>query len=218
MHPKRYAEPVREPGGLGEELSQASRSAHLPCSLLRADHRSGQGSSRRTPRARRQPATLRDASFVQFKKRSRRPRRADDTGTSPVLPMDEQQAEEQSPIERMVEAYREYRAAIEEEILDRVKQTSPRFFEQLVVDLLLAMGYGGSRADAGRAVGQSGDGGIDGIINEDRLGLDVIDLQAKKMGICGRPPRNPEVRRRPAWPAGRKGCVRHDFELHQGRA
>ena len=57
---------------------------------------------------------------------------------------------------------------------------SPEFFERLVVNLLVAMGYGGSRADAGRAVGKSGDGGIDGIIKEDRLGLDVVYLQAKR--------------------------------------
>ena len=65
---------------------------------------------------------------------------------------------------------------------------SPAFFEQLVVDLLVAMGYGGSRADAGKAIGQSGDEGIDGIIKEDRLGLDIVYLQAKKwQNPVGRP-------------------------------
>lgn len=65
---------------------------------------------------------------------------------------------------------------------------SPTFFEQVVVDLLVKMGYGGSRIDAGQAVGRSGDGGIDGIINEDRLGLDVIYIQAKRWeGTVGRP-------------------------------
>lgn len=57
---------------------------------------------------------------------------------------------------------------------------SPRFFEYLVIDLLLAMGYGGSRTEAGEVVGRSSDGGIDGIIKEDRLGLDVIYVQAKR--------------------------------------
>jgi len=61
-----------------------------------------------------------------------------------------------------------------------VKNSSPAFFERLVIDLLITMGYGGSRKEAGQAVGKSGDGGIDGIINEDKLGLDVIYLQAKK--------------------------------------
>jgi restriction system protein len=74
------------------------------------------------------------------------------------------------------------------ELLQVVKQSSPEFFERLVVDLLLALGYGGSRIDAGRTVGKSGDGGIDGIINEDRLGLDVIYIQAKRWeGVVGRP-------------------------------
>ncbi|MEI7996127.1 MAG: restriction endonuclease, partial [Methylococcaceae bacterium] len=62
------------------------------------------------------------------------------------------------------------------------------FFERLVVDLLVKMGYGGNRQDAGRALGKSGDGGIDGIINEDQLGLDVIYIQAKRWeGVVGRP-------------------------------
>ena len=64
-----------------------------------------------------------------------------------------------------------------------MKIASPAFFERLVVDLLVKMGYGGSRSDAGRAVGKSGDGGIDGIINEDRLGLDVVYIQAKRWSV-----------------------------------
>jgi restriction system protein len=64
----------------------------------------------------------------------------------------------------------------------------PGFFEKLVVELLVAMGYGGSRQDAGRTVGKAGDGGIDGVINEDRLGLDVIYVPAKRWdGTVGRP-------------------------------
>ena len=67
-------------------------------------------------------------------------------------------------------------------------QSPPTFFEQLVVDLIIAMGYGGSRKDAGEAVGRSGDGGIDGIIKEDRLGLDAVYLQAKRWdGPVSRP-------------------------------
>jgi restriction system protein len=65
---------------------------------------------------------------------------------------------------------------------------APAFFERLVIDLLIAMGYGGSRQDAGRAIGRSGDEGIDGIIKEDRLGLDVIYVQAKRWdATVGRP-------------------------------
>lgn len=66
------------------------------------------------------------------------------------------------------------------ELIDTIKKCDPTFFENLVVQLMLAMGYGGSRQEAGRAVGRSGDGGIDGIISEDRLGLDAIYLQAKR--------------------------------------
>jgi restriction system protein len=73
-------------------------------------------------------------------------------------------------------------------LLENVKACSPKFFEQLVVELLVKMGYGGSQRDAARAVGQSGDGGIDGIIDEDRLGLDTIYIQAKRWeGPVGRP-------------------------------
>ncbi|UKP00156.1 restriction endonuclease [Nostoc sp. UHCC 0870] len=66
------------------------------------------------------------------------------------------------------------------DLLQTIKTSSPAFFEKLVVDLLVKMGYGGTRKDAGKTVGRSGDGGIDGIINEDRLGLDVIYIQAKR--------------------------------------
>ena len=76
----------------------------------------------------------------------------------------------------------------EAELLQQVQDASPAFFERLVVELLVKMGYGGSRQDAGRAIGRSGDGGIDGIINEDRLGLDVIYVQAKRWDTTvGRP-------------------------------
>lgn len=74
------------------------------------------------------------------------------------------------------------------DVLDKIKSCSPAFFETLVVDVLVKMGYGGSRKDAGQAIGQSGDEGIDGIINEDRLGLDVIYIQAKRWeGNVSRP-------------------------------
>ena len=66
------------------------------------------------------------------------------------------------------------------ELLEKIKNNSDRFFERLVLDLLIKMGYGGSREDAARAVGGSGDKGIDGIINQDRLGLDVVYIQAKR--------------------------------------
>lgn len=96
----------------------------------------------------------------------------------------EEQSEEsdttQTPQELLEYGYQKIKKDLAQELLISVKQSSPQFFEKLVVELLLAMGYGGSRKDAGQAVGQSGDGGIDGIIKEDKLGLDVIYLQAKR--------------------------------------
>ena len=86
------------------------------------------------------------------------------------------------------EAYGTLQRTLAEDILETVKQASPDFFERLVVDLLVSMGYGGSRREAGEAVGRSGDEGIDGIVKEDRLGLDVIYLQAKRWETSvGRP-------------------------------
>lgn len=76
--------------------------------------------------------------------------------------------------------YQRIQAELAAELLQKIKDNTPAFFEKLVIDLLVKMGYGGSREDAGRAVGGSGDGGIDGIINEDRLGLDVVYIQAKQ--------------------------------------
>lgn len=99
-----------------------------------------------------------------------------------------QNAEEETPQDTLERVYVELGRQLAEEVIDRVKQSPPAFFERLVVDLLLAMGYGGSREDAGRTIGKSGDGGIDGVINEDRLGLDVIYIQAKRWeGSVGRP-------------------------------
>lgn len=94
-----------------------------------------------------------------------------------VKPQDE---ETQTPEEQIEAAYAQIRTELASEVLTKVKSASPAFFERLVVDLLVKMGYGGSRIDAGRAIGKSGDGGIDGIINEDRLGLDVVYIQAKR--------------------------------------
>ena len=75
--------------------------------------------------------------------------------------------------------YQQIREKIAEDLLQEIKANSPAFFENLVIDLLVKMGYGGSREDA-QTVGRSGDGGIDGIINQDRLGLDVVYVQAKR--------------------------------------
>jgi len=99
-----------------------------------------------------------------------------------------EEVEESTPEELLENAYQEIRETLAQEVLENVMACSPSFFERLVVELLVAMGYGGSRRDAARAVGQTGDEGIDGIIDEDRLGLDTIYIQAKKWAnSVGRP-------------------------------
>ncbi len=118
--------------------------------------------------------------FAQF--RSRRGETADE----PVLPTTEPELE--TPEEALEAAHLRMRAGLASEVLGRVKAATSHFFERLVLELLIKMGYGGSRNDAGQAVGKAGDEGIDGVISEDRLGLDVVYLQAKKWdGTVGRP-------------------------------
>ena len=80
----------------------------------------------------------------------------------------------------MRSAHRQIEASLAQELLDRIRSAPPDFFERLIVKLLLAMGYGGSVADAGRALGKSGDGGVDGVIDQDALGLDRVYVQAKR--------------------------------------
>jgi restriction system protein len=96
----------------------------------------------------------------------------------------------QTPREAIETNYQRLRVALAQEILATIKQQSPRFFERLVVELLVKMGYGGSIKDAGEAIGRTGDEGIDGIIKEDKLGLDIIYIQAKRWD---RPIGRPEI-------------------------
>jgi len=94
----------------------------------------------------------------------------------------------ETPEESLEAAYQKVRHDLAAELLQTIKSGSPTFFERLVVDVLVKMGYGGTRQDAGKAVGRSGDDGIDGIIKEDRLGLDIIYIQAKRWeNVVGRP-------------------------------
>jgi restriction system protein len=121
--------------------------------------------------------------FIEFK--SRRKDKNENESQEEFL---SEQESSLTPEDALASAYQKLRSALESEILSAVKEVSPSFFERLVVDLLVKMGYGGNRQDAGKALGKSGDGGIDGIINEDRLGLDVIYIQAKRWeGAVGRP-------------------------------
>jgi restriction system protein len=95
----------------------------------------------------------------------------------------------ETPEELLTSGYVKLKKQVEAELLSRVKGCAPDFFERLVVKLLTTMGYGGSLADAGRAIGRSGDGGIDGVIKEDKLGLDLLFIQAKRWDntTVGRP-------------------------------
>jgi len=93
-----------------------------------------------------------------------------------------------TPEELLERAYQKLREDLAVDMLQRLKACSPSFFERLVVEVIVKMGYGGTRKDAGKAVGKSGDGGIDGIIKEDKLGLDAIYIQAKRWeNTVGRP-------------------------------
>lgn len=104
---------------------------------------------------------------------------------SSVAPLSESKA---TPEESLESSYKILRDALTHDVLDAIKNGTPAAFEQIVVDLLVTMGYGGSVEDAGRVVGKSGDGGIDGVIKQDKLGLDVIYVQAKRWGnVVGSP-------------------------------
>lgn len=119
--------------------------------------------------------------YVEFKKikRVKKPNEDSINNESEIL---------KTPEELLDESYQTIRSNLANEIIEKIKSCSPNFFEYLVVDLLVKMGYGGTREDAGERLGRSGDGGIDGIIKEDRLGLDIIYLQAKRWeGVIGRP-------------------------------
>lgn len=126
-------------------------------------------------------AFLQSIPTYQYAKSSRVPE-----ALSPVLPVRDTQI--QTPHEIIETAFQDLSFRLADELLDRIKNNTPSFFEKLVVELLLKMGYGGTRADAGQAIGKSGDEGIDGIIKEDRLGLDAVYIQAKRWkDTVGRP-------------------------------
>jgi len=117
--------------------------------------------------------------FNDFRTRTHDEREESSSGVAPAV---------QTPEELLESSFQTLNHDLADEVLERVKQCSPAFFEQTVVDLLVGMGYGGSYADAGSAVGRSGDGGIDGVIKEDKLGLDAVYVQAKRWeGNVSRP-------------------------------
>lgn len=122
--------------------------------------------------------------FVEFRDASR-------TEVGPLDAKPESASENvptSTPEESIEIAHQTLREQLAQELISRLLSCSPTFFEQVVVELLVKMGYGGSRRDAGERLGQTGDGGVDGVIKEDRLGLDLIFIQAKRwQGTVGRP-------------------------------
>ena len=108
------------------------------------------------------------SNYFTKTKRGKRP------GPIPPSPIDT------NPEEALETAFQELQDNLSSELLQTIKDCSPEFFERLVIDVLIKMGYGGSLKEAGQAMGRTGDGGIDGIIKEDKLGLDIIYIQAKK--------------------------------------
>jgi restriction system protein len=121
------------------------------------------------------------SDFINFKR---------EDGESNVNSEIIQETEAQTPEEIIDSAYQKIRKLLAQEIMDTVRSLSPSFFERLVVELLVKMGYGGSMKDAGKAVGKTNDEGIDGTIKEDKLGLDIIYIQAKRWqagNTVGRP-------------------------------
>ncbi len=123
-------------------------------------------------------------AFIEFQNASR-----NDTDTEEET-ISSSEPSNQTPEESLDKAYQRIRKSLASELLTKVVELSPSFFERLVVELLVKMGYGGSIKDAGKAMGKSGDEGIDGTIKEDKLGLDIIYIQAKRWkpgNVVGRP-------------------------------
>lgn len=130
------------------------------------------------------------SEFIQFRERGRVPGSTEATNVvdAPKVPLPAQ-----TPDELLRSTVIQIETALRKELLDRILAAPPAFFEGLIVALLLAMGYGGSREEAGNIVGRSGDGGIDGVIDQDALGLDRVYVQAKRYGLEN-PVSEPEIR------------------------
>ena len=119
-------------------------------------------------------------SFAKSSKRSARSSRKSAASASPDELSETPDEISETPDEALENAFHTLRSALEAEVLDRVRTAPPEFLEHVVVDLMIAMGYGGGDASRGQVLGRTGDGGVDGVISEDALGLDLVYLQAKK--------------------------------------
>jgi restriction system protein len=127
---------------------------------------------------------MRYPSFVEFWRQKRKPAAID---IEPVL-ADAPSENDQTPDEAIQSAYEDIRSQLADDLLEQVMNSNPTFFERLVLDLLIAMGYGGALPESGTHLGKTNDSGIDGVINEDKLGLDTICVQAKRWkDSVGRP-------------------------------
>ncbi len=130
---------------------------------------------------------MKSPSFREFYRTDKEPI---SDGTHVVFDEKASKTDTVTPEEQIEAAYQALHAALREDLLDRIAQNTPSFFEQVIVNLLVAMGYGGTHKNAATQLGRSGDGGVDGVINEDRLGLDRVYVQAKRFGkgnSVGRP-------------------------------
>lgn len=128
--------------------------------------------------------------FRDFRERSRSEKSIDGSSENTTNLSEASAADERTPEEAMEAALAQVNDSLAADLLDLLVSSSPEFFEQVVIDVLLAMGYGGSHAEAGERLGQSGDAGVDGVIREDVLGLDAIYVQAKRWAVhrtVGRP-------------------------------
>ncbi|QIC62949.1 restriction endonuclease [Acinetobacter schindleri] len=126
-------------------------------------------------------------SFKEFKFGIKEDINSLEKSTNQIIKIEELEGK-QTPEETIQNTTELLKSNIKAELLQLIKEKTPKFFEQLVVDLLVAMGYGGSHQDAAQAIGKTNDGGVDGIISEDRLGLDKIYIQAKRWeNTVGRP-------------------------------
>ena len=137
---------------------------------------------------RNKPTTINIKFLKQFNEFQEFQTRQNEESEETIDPSDEQT--NHTPEELLESAYQKIRKSLASELINKVIEMSPSFFEKLVVELLVKMGYGGSIKDAGKAIGKSGDEGIDGTIKEDKLGLDIIYIQAKRWkpgNVVGRP-------------------------------
>ncbi len=194
---------VRESCGVGAHLSEAGRRPGLTAPRHVLPHRPrGARSSRRRSSASTSAICPDSPSSSPSAPVSLNPGGAGGPGRG-----GDHRRKELTPDEQVREGAEQARQAVVAELLDHVQSASPAFFEELVVELLVSMGYGGSHADAAAFVGRSGDGGIDGIIKEDRLGLESIYIQAKRWRgeLHGRATGHPAVRGSTAGSSGAQG-------------